>query len=66
VIAIFLSCMGCVSLGYFIGYLHGFDKGTQMYDEICAASHARQTVNSIDKIRIPATRSTDVVPEKLT
>ena len=62
---ILIVCVCLCLLSGVIGYTLGFRDSSNLYDEVSAASHARMTVNPTDKIRITATRSTDLVPEKL-
>jgi hypothetical protein len=63
-ITIIVCGCACLLCGV-TGYVLGFRDSSNLHDEVLAASHTRLTVNPTDKIRIPATRSTDLVPEKL-
>lgn len=64
VMIILITTLIAGALGVTLGYWKGSRDAFRLYDELAADSHRRVMVNPADKIRIPATRSTDLVPEK--
>lgn len=58
-------CVAISLLTGVLGYCKGFHDCAILHDEAQEKSHRRLTNNPADKIRVPQSRSTDIVPEKL-
>lgn len=54
-----LICLCLCTLSGVIGYTFGFRDCGALHDGVLAASNARLKAHLAEKIRIPATRSTD-------